>query len=134
MLESLFEKRFHVSQTPPGWVMRLVGMDTAAGIDVNADTAMTSSAVYACVRILAESVASLPFITYRRLADGGKERAEDYFLYDLLHDAPNPEMTSFEMIEALMGHIALWGNAYAEIEMTTAAGQRAVAAETGRSG
>lgn len=99
---------------------------TASGTTITPDTAMQTTAVYACVRILSESVASLPLITYRRLEDGGKERAPDFYLYPILHSLPNPEMTSFELFETLMGHLALWGNAYCEIEMDGAGRVRAL--------
>ena len=88
---------------------------TSAGKVVNERTAMTLSAVYACVRILSESIAGLPLHMYRYNSDGGKEKALDHPLYFLLHDEPNPEMTSFVFRETLMTHLLLWGNAYAQI-------------------
>ena len=94
----------------------LGGVASSAGVMVTATTALQSAAVFACVRLLAESVASLPLMMYRRRKDGGKERAESHPVWKLLHQQPNPELTSFEMIEALMGHLCLYGNAYAEIE------------------
>ena len=87
---------------------------TPSGQTVNERTAMSTSAVYACVRVLAETIASLPLHTYRR-HEGGKEKAVDHDLYPLLHDAPNPEMTSFVFRELMMTHLLLWGNAYAQI-------------------
>jgi len=72
-------------------------------------------AVYACVRILAEAIAGLPLHIYRYKKDGGKEKALTHPLYYLLHDEPNPEMTSFVFRETLMSHLLLWGNAYAQI-------------------
>ena len=75
---------------------------------------MQTTAVYACVRILAETIASLPLHTYQHTKDG-KEKARDHPLYHLLSDAPNPEMTSFVFRETLMGHLLLWGNAYVQI-------------------
>ena len=87
---------------------------TPSGKTVNERTAMTTSAVYACVRVLAETIASLPLHTYRRTEEG-KEKAIDHNLYFLLHDEPNPEMTSFVFRETLMGHLLLWGNAYAQV-------------------
>lgn len=115
LITSLFENRFHVSQSPPGWIVKAYGMETTSGIDVSEEGALNATAVMACVRILAESVASLPLITYRRMADGGKERATSFYLYPVLHSTPNPEMTSFQWRETMMGHLCLWGNAYAEI-------------------
>ena len=93
----------------------LSGM-SSAGISVTENNALTFAAVYACVRVLAESVSALPLILYRRLPDGGRERATDHPLYGLLHDAPNPMMTSLELRETMQGHLALRGNAYAYIE------------------
>lgn len=87
---------------------------TTSGKTVNERTAIQTSAVYACVRILAETIASLPLQTYR-YTENGKEKATDHRLYFLLHDEPNPEMTSFVFRETLMGHLLLWGNAYAQI-------------------
>jgi HK97 family phage portal protein len=86
---------------------------------VTQSSSLTNATVYACVRILAETVASLPLIVYRRL-ERGKERAEDYYLYEILHDRPNPLMTSFELRETLQGHLALWGNSYCEIDYDSA--------------
>jgi len=62
-------------------------------------------------------VAGLPLPIYRRLADGGKERAQDHYLYPLLHDQPNEEMSAYVFRETMMGHLTTWGNAYAEIEI-----------------
>ena len=87
---------------------------TPSGKTVNERTAMATSAVYACVRVLSETIASLPLHVYRRTGQG-KEKAIEHNLYYLLHDEPNPEMTSFVFRETLMGHLLLWGNAYAQI-------------------
>jgi len=76
---------------------------------------MQMTAVYACVRILSEAIAGLPLHLYRYGKDGNKEKALDHTLYRLLHDEPNPEMTSFIFRETLMTHLLLWGNAYAQI-------------------
>jgi len=76
---------------------------------------MQTSAVYACVRILSESIAGLPLHVYRYTSDGGKERTTMHPLYRMLHDEPNREMTSFVFRETLMAHLLLWGNAYAQI-------------------
>jgi HK97 family phage portal protein len=73
------------------------------------------TAVYSCVRILSEAVASLPLQFYRYNESGGKEKAVDHPLYFLLHDEPNPEMTSFVFRETLMTHLLLFGNAFSQI-------------------
>ena len=88
---------------------------TTAGKAVTQRSAMQMTAVYSCVRILSEAIASLPLHLYRYTDNGGKEKATDSPLYFLLHDEPNPEMTSFVFRETLMTHLLLWGNAYAQI-------------------
>nr|WP_245330900.1 phage portal protein [Acetoanaerobium pronyense] len=87
---------------------------TTSGKTVNERTALQTTAVYACVRILAETLASLPLHVYRH-TENGKEKAKDSQVYRLLHDEPNPEMTSFVFRETLMSHLLLWGNAYSQI-------------------
>jgi HK97 family phage portal protein len=88
---------------------------TTSGKPVNEHTAMQMTAVYSCVRILAEAVAGLPLHLYKYTDSGGKEKALSHPLYFLLHDEPNPEMSSFAFRETLMTHLLLWGNAYAQI-------------------
>lgn len=88
---------------------------TAAGKTVNERSAMQLTAVYACVRILAEAVAGLPLHMYRCGKNGSKEKAVEHPLYFLLHDEPNPEMTSFVFRETLMTQLLLYGNCYCQI-------------------
>ena len=88
---------------------------SAAGKRVNERSAMQTSAVYACVRVISESVASLPLHLYRYNKDGGKEKAIDHPLYHLLHDEPNPEMTAYSFFEVALTHLLLWGNSYSQI-------------------
>lgn len=80
---------------------------TSFGRPVTERSAMQMTAVYSCVRILAEAVAGLPLHVYRYKDDGGKEKAVDHSLYRLLHDEPNPEMTSFVFRETLMTRLLL---------------------------
>ena len=87
---------------------------TTSGKNVNEMTALQTTAVYACVRILAEAIASLPIHVYRH-TEVGKEQDVNHQLYYLLHDEPNPDMTSFVFRETLMSHLLIWGNAYAQI-------------------
>ena len=90
------------------------GEETASGTRINAATALQISAVFACVRVLAESVSSLPCIMYERTAKG-RQRAGSHPLADLLHYQPNPYQTAIEFWDMLIGHAALRGRAYAEI-------------------
>lgn len=87
---------------------------TTSGKPVNERTAMQTTAVYSCVRILAEAVASLPLHIYK-YSDIGKERVVEHPLYLVLHDEPNVEMTSFVFRETMMSHLLIYGNAYAQI-------------------
>lgn len=88
---------------------------TAAGKSVNERSAMQLTAVYACVRILAEGIAGLPLHLYKCGKNGSREKAVEHPLYFLLHDEPNPEMTSLVFRETLMTHLLLYGNCYCQI-------------------
>lgn len=88
---------------------------SASGKPVNEFTAMQQTAVYACIRVLAESIAQLPLNVFEYQPDGGKRRAINHPLNMILHDEPNPEMTSFVFRETLMSHLCTYGNAYAQI-------------------
>ena len=85
-----------------------------SGKRVTDRTALQHIAVYACVRVLSEAIAQLPLHVYK-YNDKGKERVLQHPLYFLLHDQPNPEMTSFVFRETLMSHLLIYGNAYAQI-------------------
>lgn len=97
----------------------LVSIAGTTGRIVTEQTALSVGPVYACVRILSETLASMDLDLYRRTSFG-KLKDVDHPLYWILHDLPNPEVTSYEFREALMGHLILWGNAYAEIQYNSA--------------
>lgn len=88
----------------------LVNWNDSGGI-VDAGTAMRISAVYSCVRVVGEAIASVPLEVYRK-TDMGREKAEDHPLWKLLHDNPAPNMTSFLWRQVLQRHLDLRGNAY----------------------
>ena len=94
---------------------------TTSGKAVTERSAMQMTAVYSCVRILSEAVAGLPLHLYKYTDSGGKAMAHDHPLYHLLHDEPNPEMSSFVFRETLMTHLLLWGNAYGELPVPESA-------------
>ena len=87
---------------------------SGAGKSVTAQTAIQLSTVYACVRVISETVASLPLGVYEA-ADDGNLKAGDHPLYHLLHDEPNAEMTSFVFREVMLAHLLLYGNSYSQI-------------------
>lgn len=88
---------------------------STSGKVVTEKTAMQMTAVYSCVRILSEAIAGLPLFVYKYGTDGNKEKYLDHPLWRVLHDEPNPEMTSFVFRETMMNHLLLSGNAYAQI-------------------
>lgn len=98
----------------------LMGAPTATGVRVNERKALSASAVWGAVRVISESLASLPLPVYERLEPRGKRRAPTHPLFRLLHDRPNPEMSSMTLRETLQQHVLLWGNAYAEVEFDRA--------------
>ena len=85
-----------------------------SGKSVTPTSAIQVSAVYACVRVIAETVASLPLHVYEA-TDAGSRKAGDHPLYRLLHDEPNTEMTSFVWREVMLSHLLLYGNSYCQI-------------------
>lgn len=91
---------------------------SSGGVAVNLDTARQNSAVYACVKVYAETLASLPLLLYRRLTRNDRERANDNSLFWLLNHQPNSFQTRFEFVELLCNHLLLRGNFYALIRRT----------------
>lgn len=88
------------------------GSDSYSGEVVNQQTAMQIATVWACIRLIAETIATLPMIMYERDAKGGRNVARDHWLYRLLHDQPNANMTAVEFWECVVSQLCLWGNAY----------------------
>jgi HK97 family phage portal protein len=119
LLERALEKRATVLIANPrdpvlaNW-WGLSGM-TEAGISVTPETALQLTAVFACVRVLTESIASLPLHVYRTLDGGGKEKATNHPLYKLFQYGPNNEQTAFDWLEMQVGHMVLRGNAYNQL-------------------
>ena len=100
---------------PDQWLVDYFGGRTASGITVTDTLAMNLSSVWACVQVLAQTVGSLPIITYRR-SDGGKERASAHRLYNLMRYTPNRDMTAYSWKSAMMTNLGFGGNHYSEIE------------------
>jgi len=93
-----------------GWTSSIGGQQTRAGTNVNTESALALTALRACVTLLAESVAQLPCELYRRDDKGGRDRATDHPLYDVIHSQPNKKDTSFEYYELTQGLLGLEGN------------------------
>lgn len=112
---------FSLSQDPPEWFYDWTGSRVSkSGVSVNEETAKRFTAVFACIRVLSETFATVPIITYRdrKIGDksSGKDRAVDHPLYDILHNAPNKEMPAFMLKETMMNHICSSGNGYSQIQ------------------
>ena len=115
IFSGLFKSRDHPTNSTVGSRYAFYMGGSSSGKSVTERSAMQMTAVYACVRILSEAIAGLPLHLYHYKDDGGKEKALKHPLYLLLHDEPNPEMSSFVFRETLMTHLLLWGNAFAQI-------------------
>ncbi len=114
IFNTLAEKRSSLAN-PTQWLIDyFAGRESKSGVKVDEESALYCTAVYACIRLLSNTLASLPLILYKRL-DRGKERAKTHPVYRLLHDRPNPEMPSYIFRQTLMAHILIYGNAYAQI-------------------
>ncbi len=99
----------------PALVMMLGNQPTAAGVDVDNNTAMASSAVWQAVGLISSNIAAMPPVPYTATGTGRTE-AIDHYSHDLLLSEPNPEMTPFIFYETLEAHALTWGNGYAYIE------------------
>ena len=103
-------------QSAQEWYINgLMGAATAAGVTVTPLAALGVSTVYACVNARSRSIASLPIKLYRKLPSGGKEVAMDHPLYSIVHDEPNPEMTSASFRRAVEANATLRNAGYALI-------------------
>ena len=100
--------------TEPDASAYLGGAATASGKLVTPDSSMQLATVWACVRLLAETIGTLPFAIYSQGADGQRAVAPDHALFDLLSGSPNADQTAVEFWEAVVACLCLWGNAYAE--------------------
>jgi len=92
----------------------LAGAETSSGVYVSEAEATRITAVWACVRVLAETLASIPIMVYERKGDNSREVARNHPAYRLLHDRPGEETTAFEFFETCQGHLSLRGNAYSQ--------------------
>lgn len=110
-----FEKKSTLANPSPELLALFGATPTASGAVVTPDTAMRCTTVFASVKVIAESVAQLPLHLYRRTGDGGKERAADHPLAELLHDQANDWTSAFEFRLFMQTALCLHGNAFAFI-------------------
>jgi len=117
LFSRLFERRNLSVADPKAWnpgLWNMYGAQSNAGVNVNTENALTSSAVFNAVALIAGTVASLPLHLMRRRGEGNST-ATDKSLYSVLHTAANPEMTAMVLRETMTAHLLTWGNCYAEV-------------------
>lgn len=120
LFDKLFRSRDHPKnenltlESSKGWKSVLFTA-TSSGKVVNPHTAMQTTAVYACVKVIAETVASLPLHVYRVDGDDSSHKATGHSLYNILHLSPNNNMTAYTYIEVMLSHLLLWGNSFSQI-------------------
>jgi phage portal protein BeeE len=102
----------------PGGSFRFNMGGTSSGKAVTEQSAMQTTAVYSCVKVISEAVASLPLHIYEEKQNGDTEKAKRHALYNLLNLSPNTEMTAYTFVETALTHLLLWGNFYAQIVVT----------------
>ena len=101
---------------PNHWIIKLTDSLARAGSDTSIDGAMKQSVVYSCIRVISETIASLPMVLYKRGEGEAKEPARDHYLFPLLHDSPNNFQTAFEFREMASAHLCLRGNHFSFLE------------------
>ena len=99
-----------------GWAFG--GGVSSSGIIVNPQNAMQAAVVYACIKVLAESVGMLPLCVYEKGPNNSRTPADKHPLWELLHEQPNEYQTSTEFLEMMVTHLNLRGNAYAYVNRT----------------
>jgi len=116
ILTSAFERRALQTSSvnnPMAWLSGMFGgSQTASGIAVDENVAMTLSAVWACVRLIAGTVASQPWQVFERLGNGDRRIAYNHYLYPILHSKSNDRQAAFNYRETAIAHLLLWGNSY----------------------
>lgn len=112
-LQGIFNRR--ARDVTSGGFFSFIKGTSVSGKVVTERTSMQVATVYACVRILSESVSTMPVHMYRQTEDGCREKARNHKLYYLMSAEPNPEMTSQVMLETMMTHLLLWGNSYSQV-------------------
>lgn len=111
--------------SPPAWLLDSFGAQpTSSGVYVSEQSALRYSAVWACQKILSETVAMLPLKVYQK-QERGRAHLGSHYLSALLQE-PHAELTTFQFVELLVAHLVIWGNSYWEIE-TSGGGLRPIA-------
>lgn len=118
LIRSLIARDTSTLSSPKEWLSSMFSLESYSGVNVTPKRALEHTAVYACVNILSESIASLPLSVYKTETKNQKSfktKDTNHPLYTILHDEPNPDMTSFTFFQLAMVYILLRGNFYAQI-------------------
>lgn len=94
-----------------GW-----NLPSYSGVHVGETSVLALSAAWACVNLLAGTIASLPLMVYRTDAEGNRTAAKDHPLYRVLHDSPNADQTAMDFWEGGCAALELKGNLHARVE------------------
>ena len=115
-LNRFFEKRSNLAN-PQQWLLNILGggFESKAGIKINYETAIKVSAVFACVNLVSQTMASLPLPLYRK-RERGKDKADNHPIYVLIHDLANPETTAFDFWVMYIVNLLLTGDAFGYVK------------------
>jgi HK97 family phage portal protein len=110
-------RAFLLSDEPPEWFWKATGVarPSLSGVTVTDQTALRVTTVLSCVKVLAESISTLPLMVFEREANGDKRPAAEHPLSQILHTLCNDEATAQSVRETLCAHVLLRGNAYARV-------------------
>jgi len=116
-IKSLMETKNETSdlRNPSDWLVKMFGTQSSSGENVTVDSALTVPTVYACINVLANSVAKLPFQTFRKVEDG-RERIKKHAVAKLIENRPNPYQSPFKFKHLIETHRNSWGNAYINVD------------------
>lgn len=98
---------------PNHWILDALP-SSITGKNITPNTSLQIATVFSAVRLLSETIASLPLFVYERQDNGGRAPARGHFLFPRLHDLPNEETTALNLRETIMANLLLRGNAYCE--------------------
>lgn len=114
-LTDRFGPTVHASSADEGF-LKLINRKTTSGKVVNEETALQNSAVFACIRIIAETLAMMPLQVFEETKSGRKTQTKEHPAAYVLSKQSNRHMTSMTFRDVVQGHVAGWGNGYAELQ------------------
>ncbi|MCW2266284.1 HK97 family phage portal protein [Gluconobacter cerinus] len=98
----------------------MAGGPSHSGQLVTVDSAIQLDTVWACIRLLSETIASLPLKLYQRETENTSNAARSHPLFSILYDKPNADMTGVEFWGCMIASLLAWGNCFAQIQRNVA--------------